>query len=162
MPPHLASIRACHPLWAYLAYAVLPCLTCAVHRGSAVCLARYAWGYSGTLSGMGKTSVYLTSEVAARWKASGVPLSELVRRGLDAHLAPDLETVLTMLRAELTAVHAPSLERVPAIAATVPTPVRTRSEEERHAEHVQEASAGPCDHRLPRGAWCKECSAAKP
>ena len=99
---------------------------------------------------MGKTSVYLSTGLAARVKASGVPLSELVRRGLDAHLAPELETVLTMLRAELAAVHAPALERVPAIAATVSMHAQARSEEERPAGRMQEPAASACTHPKAR------------
>src|ERR1039457_505586 len=34
--------------------------------------------------GMGKTSVYLSDELIIRWHASSLPLSEVVRRGLDA------------------------------------------------------------------------------
>ena len=113
------------------------------------------------LDGMGKTSVYLSTELAARVKASGVPLSELVRRGLDAGLAPELDAVLAMLRTQLdrTAVHPPEPERVPSIAAAVPA--RARSDEDTPAprthESKREPSAQACTHRLPRGAWCKLC-----
>ena len=51
-----------------------------------------------------KISVYLNDELAARVRASGVPLSELVRRGLEAseREAPDLEATLRrVLREEL-------------------------------------------------------------
>ena len=43
-----------------------------------------AWRYT---CGMGKTSVYLSDELDAAWKASGVPLAELVRDGLEARSA---------------------------------------------------------------------------
>ena len=46
-----------------------------------------------------KTSIYLSAELTARVKASPLPLSELVRRGLEA---PDLEATLRrVLREEL-------------------------------------------------------------
>jgi hypothetical protein len=49
-----------------------------------------------------KTSVYLPDDVAARAKASGVPLGELVRRGLDAGEPESLEATLRrVLREEL-------------------------------------------------------------
>jgi hypothetical protein len=31
-----------------------------------------------------KTSVWLSDEIAERWKQTGLPLAELVKRGLDA------------------------------------------------------------------------------
>src|SRR5450755_1697041 len=41
--------------------------------------------------GMGKTSVYLSDDLIIRWHASLLPLSEVVRRGLDAiEGTPDL------------------------------------------------------------------------
>jgi hypothetical protein len=44
---------------------------------------------------MGKTSVWLSDELDARWRVTGFPLSEIIRRGLDAiDGTPDLETVL--------------------------------------------------------------------
>ena len=101
-----------------------------------------------------KTSVYLSASLYAAWRASGVPLSELVRRGLELGDQADEDRLRRILReelrAELTAVHAPSLERVPAIAATVPTPVRTRSEEERPAGRMQEAARSACTHPRAR------------
>src|ERR1017187_11011682 len=49
-----------------------------------------------------KTSIYLSAELTARVKASPLPLSELVRRGLEA---PDLEATLRrVLREELAGV----------------------------------------------------------
>jgi hypothetical protein len=46
-----------------------------------------------------KTSIYLSDELTARVKASPLPLSELVRRGLEA---PDLEAMLRrVIREEL-------------------------------------------------------------
>lgn len=47
---------------------------------------------------MGKTSVYLNRDLTAAWKASGLPLAELVRRGLGA---PDLEAVIRGIGAAL-------------------------------------------------------------
>lgn len=49
-----------------------------------------------------KTSVYLADDVAAKAKASGVPLGELVRRGLDAGEPESLEAMLRrVIREEL-------------------------------------------------------------
>jgi hypothetical protein len=56
--------------------------------------------------GMGqKTSVYLSDDVAAKAKASGVTLGELVRRGLEAGEPESLEAMLRrVVREELAAV----------------------------------------------------------
>src|ERR1035441_5376076 len=56
--------------------------------------------------GMGKTSVYLSDELIIRWHASSLPLSEVVRRGLDAiEGTPDLVTeVRRAIREELAGV----------------------------------------------------------
>ena len=52
-----------------------------------------------------KTSVYLPDDLTAKWKASGTPLTELIRRGLDAteHGEPDLDAAALrrILREEL-------------------------------------------------------------
>lgn len=49
-----------------------------------------------------KTSIYLTEEVAQRVRASGLPLPELVRRGLDAGQPPELEVIIRrVVREEL-------------------------------------------------------------
>lgn len=52
-----------------------------------------------------KTSVYLSDELAERWRASSLPLSEVIRLGLDAaDRAPDLEgTIRRVIREELAA-----------------------------------------------------------
>lgn len=56
------------------------------------------------LGGMGKTSVYLPGDLAERVKASGVPMAELIRRGLDAGEPPPLgEVVRAAVREELEA-----------------------------------------------------------
>lgn len=53
---------------------------------------------------MGKTSVYLPGDLAERVKASGVPMAELIRRGLDAGEPPPLgEVVRAAVREELEA-----------------------------------------------------------
>ena len=148
-PPHLASLSACAMRMCTSLVRYAPCLTYAVHRDCAVCRARYAWRYDGRFDGMGKTSVYLTSDLAARVKAAGVPLSELVRRGLDAHLAPDLDTVLGMLRAELGRTAVSTTSPHP-LAAASPAHVRARSEDERHAQHMPEPSASACTHPRAR------------
>lgn len=105
-----------------------------------------------------KTSIYLSTDLADAVKASGLTLSQHLRRSVAA--GTDEDRLRRIVREELaaqlgrTAVRTP--EREPE-----PITVKTRSDEQRHAQHVPEPSAGPCDHRLPRGAWCKECSAAK-
>jgi len=49
-----------------------------------------------------KTSVYLSDEISGRVKASGLPIAELVRRGLDAGEPPELEATLRrVIRQEL-------------------------------------------------------------
>lgn len=53
---------------------------------------------------MGKTSVYLTEDLAAAAKAAGVSLSELIRRGLAAGEPEPLEALIRrVVREELTA-----------------------------------------------------------
>lgn len=53
---------------------------------------------------MGKrTSVYLTDDLEAAWKASGAGLAELVRRGLDAD-APDERALREVARLAAQAV----------------------------------------------------------
>jgi hypothetical protein len=59
-----------------------------------------------------KTSIYLSDELTARVKASPLPLSELVRRGLEA---PDLEAMLRRVLRE---------ERAAAPVADVRSPAR--------------------------------------
>ena len=68
---------------------------------------------------MGKTSVYLTSDLDARWRKAGVPLADLIRRGLDSlEVAPvDLEgTIRRVIR-----------EEVRAEMAAIPPPVACRA-----------------------------------
>ena len=48
-----------------------------------------------------RTSVYLSDELAAMWRASGVPLAELIRRGLSAGGPVDEVTLRRVLREEL-------------------------------------------------------------
>ena len=50
-----------------------------------------------------RTSVYLSGELAAMWRASGVPLAELIRRGLSAGGPVDEVTLRQVLREELAA-----------------------------------------------------------
>jgi hypothetical protein len=49
-----------------------------------------------------RTSVYLTDELAAMWKASGLPLAEVIRRGLSAGGPVDEATLRRVLREELS------------------------------------------------------------
>ena len=52
--------------------------------------------------GMGlRTSVYLSDELAAMWRASGVPLAEVIRRGLSAGGPVDEATLRRVIREEL-------------------------------------------------------------
>jgi hypothetical protein len=44
-----------------------------------------------------KTSVYLSNDLVGRMEASGLPISELVRRGLDAGEPQPAEVALTRL-----------------------------------------------------------------
>lgn len=64
-----------------------------------------------------KTSVYLPADLLARWKASGLPLSEIIRRGLDA-IAPEVheieEPLRRVIREELAVMSANAPERPPA------------------------------------------------
>ena len=81
-----------------------------VARASLKTHARYVSGMSASLPryacGMGKTSVYLSDDLIIRWHASRLPLSEVVRRGLDAiEGRPDLVTeVRRAIREELAGV----------------------------------------------------------
>ena len=57
---------------------------------------------------MGKTSVYLTSDLDARWRKSGVPLATLIRRGLEASEGETvtLAGIRSVVREELSALPA--------------------------------------------------------
>ena len=69
-----------------------------------------------------KTSVYLSDSLAAQWRASGLPLSELIRRGLDR--SSELEdTLRRVLREEL------GQGRPAVIAASPPEPQHGRTPE---------------------------------
>lgn len=48
-----------------------------------------------------RTSVYLSDELAAMWKASGLPAAEVFRRGLAAGGPVDEATLRHVLREEL-------------------------------------------------------------
>jgi hypothetical protein len=60
-----------------------------------------------------RTSVYLTSDLDARWRKAGVPLATLVREALDARelppaeSPPTLEDIRGVVREELDALPAP-------------------------------------------------------
>ena len=47
-----------------------------------------------------KTSVWLGDDIAERWKQSGLPLAELVRRGLDAGEPEELDGKIRRLLRE--------------------------------------------------------------
>ena len=52
---------------------------------------------------MPKTSVYLSSELATAWKASGRSLTDLVRAGLAADTEPIEATLRRVIREEIAA-----------------------------------------------------------
>lgn len=84
-----------------------------------------------------RTSVYLSDGLAAAVEASGVPLAELIRRGLGAPLPP--------------------AAAVPAR----PAPARPRSAELPPAGPVRPAARRRCPHPGTRviGGWCRQCDA---
>ena len=62
----------------------------------------FVWHASEYYCGMGlRTSVYLSDELAAMWRASGVPLAELIRRGLSAGGPVDEATLCRVLDEKL-------------------------------------------------------------
>jgi hypothetical protein len=63
-----------------------------------------------------RTTVALPDDVAAAWKASGRTLPDLIRRGLDANMATDRQTIATLERqlAEVERAPRPSAATVPA------------------------------------------------
>ena len=107
-----------------------------------------------------KTSVYLSDSLAAQWRASGLPLSELVRRGLER--GSDEDTLRRVLREEL------SQSRPAAIAASTPEPEQDSTHElmpER--EPSPEPARTPprpdrsCKHKRMtsrKGGRCPDCS----
>ena len=66
------------------------------------CVVVIVWQAGEYDCGMGlRTSVYLSDELAAMWRASGVPLAEVIRRGLSAGGPVDEVTLRHVLREEL-------------------------------------------------------------
>lgn len=55
-----------------------------------------------------RTSVYLTDELTAMWRASKLPLAEVIRRGLNAGGPVDEATLRHVLREELANLPAPT------------------------------------------------------
>jgi hypothetical protein len=87
-----------------------------------------------TMAAVGKrTSVYLSDDLAAAVRASGVPLGELIRRGLEADIGRAIAQTA-----------AAAQEPVPAAAVAVTTPPKARRR---------------CPHPGTRviGGWCGEC-----
>jgi hypothetical protein len=86
---------------------------------------------------MGKTSVWLSDELTERWKASGLTLSELIRRGLDVGEPESLEQILNRVLDErgCGTAHA---ERAPGVAE--PETQRERTREPRAARSTRHAS----------------------
>ena len=74
-----------------------------------------------------KTSIYLSDELTARVKASPLPLSELVRRGLEA---PDLEAMLRRVLRE---------ERAGVSVADVRSPARYERDDYAHEPYEDSA-----------------------
>ena len=60
-----------------------------------------------------RTSVYLSDELAAMWRASKLPLAEVVRRGLSAGGPVDEATLRHVLREELAAAAPAAASREP-------------------------------------------------
>lgn len=60
-----------------------------------------------------RTSVYLSDELAAMWKASGIPLAELVRRGLAAGGPVDEATLRRVLDEKLSGLSVVAADRAP-------------------------------------------------
>lgn len=90
-----------------------------------------------------KTSVYLSTELAGRVETSGLPISELVRRGLDAGEPQSAEVTLTRL---LDGWGERILQRL-----------------DRSAGLATQDAPADCPHRgLNPGAWCKTCQSAVP
>ena len=121
-----------------------------VWHASVVCMRTYVAGHY--TCGMGKrTSIYLTDDLAGAVKASGLTLSQHLRRSVE--LGTDEDRLRRIVREELaaqlgrTAVRTP--EREPE-RATVHTPVQARSDDDRPAKRMQEPAASACTHPKAR------------
>ena len=92
-----------------------------------------------------KTSVYLSDSLAAQWRASGLTLSELIRRGLERGSVED--TLRRVLREEL------GQGRPAVIAASPPEPQHGRTPE-LTPELEHEPSPEPARTRMPAARSC--------
>ena len=107
-----------------------------------------------------KTSVYLSDSLAAQWRASGLTLSELIRRGLEHGSDADTLTrmldgiVRTALREEL------GQSRPAVIAASSPSPRQDSTPEHTpQLEHEPSRKPRNCKHtnmRMRKGV-CPDC-----
>ena len=92
-----------------------------------------------------RTSVYLSDELKAAVKASGVPLAELVRRGLGV-AAPEPSLI------------PPGSKGMYLDPRQIPTELKHPA-----MDAGQPASSVNCSHRgLRPGAWCKGCQSVVP
>lgn len=108
------------------------------------------------LGGMGKTSVYLPGDLAERVRASGVPMAELIRRGLDAGAPPPLgEVVRAVVREELA---------VCCMAGGGRDDTRSRSRSAGTDGAAQDGAAGesPARDAVPRAAGAAPSRGAQP
>lgn len=111
------------------------------------------------LCGMGrKTSVWLPDDLAERVRESGVPLAELIRRGLEAgQPAAVFEVVRSAVRAELGEWLKPPLPSPRGASSADEVPPGGESPVLRRARDVE---APPrCSHAGVRvtGGWCAQC-----
>jgi hypothetical protein len=89
---------------------------------------RYTCGMPGK-----RTSVYLSEELDAAVKASGVPIADLIRRGLEAGTPADVAVQLAAIRADIAIL----------------------------LEAQRGGALATCPHRLAPGAYCKTCERSK-
>ena len=86
--------------------------------------------------------MYLSDSLAAQWRASGLPLSELIRRGLER--GSDEDTLRRVLREEL------GQSRPAAIAASTPEPEQDSTPE--HTPHLEHEPSPEPARKQPRPA----------
>jgi hypothetical protein len=140
------------------------------------------------VTGVGrKTSVYLTDDLAESVKASGVPLAELIRRGLSASTPDPLEDRLAaVIRDEFArwaGLASPGTVKRPATldpprtvglpagtavfaepggeaVVSTPVPARTVAEAREQLDRTvarKGAAKGQCEHRVKSGSYCTRC-----
>ena len=105
-----------------------------------------------------KTSVYLSDDLAARWRGSQLSLGELIRRGLDTAGIEDI--VRRVIREELTGVTVPATDSSEEQARTMQAPPPIVAAIGTEPEQTDTATRG-CKHsamRVRKGVCptCKE------